>query len=231
MASLCLALGCSGDDSGRGDDPGPEVSPEDVRAWAKEVILGSEFGDQVPVCTRWTKSPTLSVIAGEPDELADLDAALAAINSELEPIGLPVQVVPPGDTTADIEVHFVPLDEFDAIARANGFEYVPGNDGYFWIFWDSSFRLDKSYVLLASDLLRGDVRRHFVAEEVTQSLGPANDSSIFLDSVFFQQGAFGGLAPRLSELDLKLLRFMYTELEPGDREPELDAAFDRTWPW
>ena len=33
----------------------------------------------------------------------------------------------------------------------------------------------------------------------------------------------------LSRRDKKLLRFLYIHLKPGDREPQVRAAFDKHW--
>ncbi|MGE3805047.1 MAG: DUF2927 domain-containing protein, partial [Gemmataceae bacterium] len=104
-----------------------------------------------------------------------------------------------------------------------------GNWGYFHLSWNGKFELTKAYVLIAKDKLEGKKLRHFLLEEITQSLGPASDSPAFPDSIFFQNGADGGNAERLSDLDQKLLRFFYNHLKPGAKADDVRAALKTHW--
>lgn len=201
---------------------GGAVDPE-VKAWASEVVLGTRFGgiDQV---VRWAKSPTLSVITGSAADRADLDDLLPELSGLIAP--LQIQVVADGDEGADIDVHFTDLASFEAIGQANGFPVVAGNWGYFYLFWNAKLELTETYVLLATDKLQGAQLRHFTFEEMTQSLGFGTDSAVFADSIFFADGANGGDAQSLSALDRRLVRFVYSNTQPGDGPLAFGAAFD-----
>lgn len=236
---LALSLaGCSESDAGGGlggasgagglgGSGGVAGAPDAalVKQWAREVTLGTEFGGGSKVVARWTSSPSLSVVKGTAADRVHLDELVPVLNQELG--ATPIQVVADGDASADIRVYFVPLADFDAIGAANGFSVVPGNWGYFYLFWGSDHALTKSYVLLATDKLTGAKLRHFTFEEVTQSLGLATDSDIFPDSIFYADGSDGGDATELGALDRSLVRFVYAHTQPGDDAAAFDAAFDQ----
>lgn len=209
---------------GSGGGGGEAFDPALVKTWATDVTIGSRFGTNVTQVVRWAKSPTLSVIEGSAQDRADLDELIPQLNALMAPIE--ITVIADGDTTADIDVYFINLDEFDAVGEANGFPVVPGNWGYFYRFWNGSLELTEGYILLAKDMLSGDSLRHFTFEETTQLCGFANDSPIFSDSVFYADGPDGGAATELGDLDKRLVRLVYQHTEPGDDATAFGAAFD-----
>lgn len=212
--------GGAGGTAGAAGAPGAEVE-----AWARQVALGTEYGGDGKTIARFDGSPTLSVMVGTATDRADLDELLPVLNQELG--DHEIQVVADADPSANIRVYYLPYSEFPAVGAANGFPVVPGNWGYFYLFWDQNHALTKAFVLLATDKLSGDKLRHFTFEEVTQSLGLASDSDVFPDSIFYASGADGGDATELSTLDRRLLRFVYAHTAPGDDSAAFDAAFDQ----
>lgn len=220
--------GGSGGAAGSGGLAGAAGAPSAlVKQWAEQVALGTEFGGGAKVVARWTSSPSLSVMQGDAADRAHLDELVPLLNQELGSVK--IEVLPDADPSANIRVHFVPLAEFDGIGQANGFPVVPGNWGYFYLFWDAQHALTKSFVLLANDQLTGDQLRHFTFEELTQSLGLASDSAIFPDSIFYASGSDGGDATELSALDRRLLRFLYAHTQPGDDQAKFDVSFDESF--
>lgn len=212
--------------------PRPPVAPEDrtkVRTWMETVALGTEFGRREERVVRWTKPIRLSVMQGDQAVRRDLIELVPLLNETLGPAGAGITVVGDRDSRASMQVHFAPLDQFDAIARQNGFTYVRGNHGYFHLFWTPRWEIYRAVVLLATDKLSGTSLRHFTFEEITQALGLANDSPLFPDSIFYARGADGGGVTNLSPLDRKLVGFLYTRLSPGDDRRKLRAAFDAHW--
>lgn len=204
---------------------GPDLAT--VKRWAERVTLGPEFGGEGEICARWTRSPTISVIRTSAEGQALLHELLPLLSSLIAPLS--IRQVEDGDEDASIEVYFTERQSFEDIAATKHFNYVDGNSGYVHAFWNRSHEIHKAVVLLATDQLRGSHLRHFTFEEVTQSLGVINDSPLFADSIFFASGADGGNATTLSPLDRELVRFFYTHVSPGDRQPQLDAAFDAHW--
>jgi hypothetical protein len=72
--------------------------------------------------------------------------------------------------------------------------------------------------------------RHTALEEITQSLGLANDSPAFRDSIFYELRDDYGSAEQLSPLDKRLIHFFYNHVRPGDRGDQFHAAWERHWP-
>lgn len=200
-----------------------------VRAWVETVALGTEFGGEGKIAARWTKPVRFSVMKGDQRVRKDMLELILTLNLVLAPAGAPITVVGDGDADAELKVYFVPLAQFDGIARRHGFTYVQGNHGFFQTFWNTRHELTRAFILMATDKLSGAPLRHFSFEELTQSLGLANDSPAFPDSIFFANGADGGRALSLSALDRKLLSFFYTRVQPGDGEREVRAAFAAHW--
>jgi hypothetical protein len=215
--------------------PSPAPPAEDraqVKRWVMDVALGTEFpasGGPAEVVRRWTQPIRLSVMRGGRASRKDLDDVVSVLDGLLRPRGLSMEIVGDGDRTAKLQVFYAPSAELGGIASANGFSYLAGNDGFFYTFWNAAFELDRVYVLLATDKLSGTTMRHFTFEEVTQALGLARDSAIFSDSIFFASGDDGGKAQDLSELDRRLVTFLYAHTRPGDDRAALSTAFDRHW--
>lgn len=178
------------------------------------------------MCARFVGPITLSVLRGTTQQLTPLVEVVSALDAELRTAGSSLTLLPDGNTSASIEVYYVPLAEFASIGQAKGFPVYPGNHGYFWTQWTSQHRIYKAYVLLARDKLFGGALRHFTFEEITQSLGLSNDSPEFADSVFYAKGSSGGNAQTLSVLDRRLLRFHYRHVQPGFGPAAYTAAFD-----
>lgn len=206
-----------------------EADRAKVKKWVETVSLGSEFGGDGEIATRWTRPVRFSVMEGDRAVRKDMLDLIPTLNEVLAPAGAPISVVADRTGDAEITVYFAPMARFDAIARGQGFSYVKGNYGFFHVFWNVRRELTRSVILMATDKLSGASLRHFSYEELTQSLGLTNDSPVFADSIFYANGADGGAASKLSTLDRKLLSFFYTRVQPGDDRRRLDTAFDAYW--
>jgi hypothetical protein len=202
-----------------------------VARWVEGVILGPEFGGAGKVCSRWVRSPTLSVFGAKAPQKEILERTVEQLNEVLAKTPIKeIRLLGDNDTSAEIRVYFAPLRQFPALAKQHGFPYVQGNWGYFWTFWNPRHEITRAYVLLATDKLTGDRLRHFALEEVTQSLGLSNDSAEFPESIFYSRGGDGGSATRLSDLDRKLIVFFYNHVAPGARAKEVRQATKKHWP-
>lgn len=182
---------------------------------------------------RWTMPIRLSVMRGDTAVRADLLSLIPTLNETLEPAGTPIRLVGDGDDAAELKVYFAPTSEFAGISKAHGGWYIEGNDGYFFAFWNARFELERVFVLIATDKLSGKRLRHITFEEVTQALGPANDSALFSDSIFYENAADKdaetNAQTELTARDRKLLSFFYNRVKPGDRKTAVDRAFDAHW--
>jgi hypothetical protein len=177
-------------------------------------------------------TPTLAVFGATAEQAQAVWQAVAQINEALA--WTPIRHVvwlPPNSPEAAIKVYFAPARDLPALARQHHFPYVSRNAGFFWTFWNREHEIYGAVVLLASDRLAGPELRHFALEEVAQALGPSNDSPRFADSIFYAKRADGGRATELSDLDKKLLVFLYNHVPPGAGRAEVRAALQRYWAW
>ena len=135
------------------------------------------------------------------------------------------------DESATLKVHFVALEDFASVADQYGFTVEEGNYGFFKIWWNEKFVIDRAVVLIAEDRLRGNSLQHMVLEEIAQSLGPAGDSNRFPESVFYEDRATRkyGRATRLSKLDRKTLRFLYEHVPTGAPAIEVGVWMAHHW--
>ena len=129
---------------------------------------------------------------------------------------------------AAVTVRFAPIWAFHDIVVDLGLEYVGGNDGQLMIWFDDHARATAGLVLIGSDIDL-DRRRATIAQELTQVLGPLNDSFEFPESVMYESGKNPSTAMELAPIDRRLLRFLYRHLKPGDDVHAVRTAFDMYW--
>lgn len=201
---------------------------QQILNYVEGVILGTEYGGEGAVCSRWTKSPKLSVFSENLKDHLEVKALIDEINSLLKGSKISVKMVDDFDPEADIKVYFSPVRKFSAIAEANGFEYISGNDGFFNIWWNHHHEITKAVVLISSKL-KGKSKNHFMREEITQSLGLTNDITMYPDSIFYGRGRRGGKAREYHPMDKELIQFFYQHVKPGYRKVQVQEAFHKFW--
>lgn len=210
---------------------GCAVRRDTIRDWAQDVVLSPEYGSQDGRVVRWAHRPRVGVFGATSAEVSEIEWVVTHLAEVLSGTsGEPIMVGTDPPLQVDIEVHSLRLAEFGRFARGHGFTYEPGNHGYFWMFWDQRHRLQRAYVLLASDVIAVSSLRHYALEELTQSLGFAGDTSRVAQSIFFSRAGSTGSAYALSALDRQLLRFVYTAVPPGADRSTFLTAFEQHWP-
>ncbi len=207
-----------------------QMDTETVR-FVGEVLIGTEFGakrDQV--CKKWINGPRLSTFGPESHHPAIVSNVIQQIN-ECLPMDRRIANIGPNIESANLKLYFVPLAEFEQIAKKHNFAYVPQNHGFFSINWNDKYEIVNAVVLIANDKLRDRKLSHYVIEELTQVMGLPGDSSRFKDSVFYEESSKGdyGTATRLSSMDKKLIRFLYQHVDPGMHPVELGILMTKKW--
>ena len=125
----------------------------------------------------------------------------------------------------------MPFDTMPEFAKEKKLVYRAPNLGFFNVRWNGRFELVEANVMIGEDKLKGDRLRHFLLEEITQSLGFGGDSARFSESVFLEnmrQKSFGS-AVRLSKLDRQLIKFHYNHVTPGSHPIELGILMAKHW--
>jgi len=199
--------------------------------WIEEVILGPEYGGSGEICSRWVRSPTLSVFGADEAQEKVVREAVQHLNQTLARTPIrQIMLLYPENSRADILLYFAPVRQFPSIASRHNFPYTKGNQGYFWTWWNRRNEIYRGVVLISSDVADRGRLRHYVLEEITQVLGLSSDSPRFTESIFYSYYSDGGTAEWLCERDKKLIHLFYNHISPGAEKAEVQAAFQRYWP-
>ena len=144
----------------------------------QEIAFGFEYGSASDVIRKWGENPRLQVF-GTPtqEDLTVLDDVILDLNTLMEEVQ--VELV---DSDPTVEVYFAGVSDFPGLLPS----YVPGNSGYFSIWFDAVQQIYRSVVLVASDEGEQEDRSHILREEVTQMLGLGRDSWTYVGSIFYQ---------------------------------------------
>jgi hypothetical protein len=192
----------------------PYIYSEEEIDYFFETVLGSEFGASEPLIHKWTDDIRINV-NGIPtaEDLNTLGQVISELNDLVDDISLVLV-----DGRPNIEIYFTTVESFASIEP----NYVPGNMGFFWIYWDSNKALYSGRILIASEEISQQERSHIIREELTQSLGIMNDSYSYEDSIFYQ-----GWTDTLSyaPIDRTVISLLYDPgLLPGMTREEVEGV-------
>lgn len=179
-----------------------------------EIAFGPEFGGGPREIRKWTSDVEIEV-HGEPnaDDLITLYDVVADLNAIITTIE--IRVV---DGDGNVDVHFAPVSSFADIEP----NYVSGNMGFFWVWWDARGSIVRSRVLVSTTGLTQQERNHIIREEITQQMGLMSDSYSYPDSVFQQAWT---TTQEYSPLDEMLISMLYLpRVEVGMDDVEALAA-------
>lgn len=183
---------------------------KDALAYFPEVAGGNEFDESIAHILRKRDVQQPFRIrrynVGEDDQVV-LDQIFPAIESLT---GLNLTYT--DSSQSDMDIHIVPLDDFESIFGNN---YVPGNWGFISYYWDSNEVIYYAQMAVANDVNTREEMNHLIIEEFVQGLGLPNDSYRYDDSIFQQEWT---TVQEPSPIDWLLLEFVYRpELKPGMR--------------
>ena len=214
----------------KGLQEGTSGEDEKVLAYLHEVLLNKEFGAGDGSIVRWIESPDIVLAEGAEASRVVFDRVIKQLNDALEGTSIQLESMAESRRDRRIEVFMVPGSQFGAIGRARGFKVQGKQDGYVWVFWDTTKKfIQRATVMVAVDRIDGDLLEHVLLEELTQSLGPLGDTTVLPESVMFQRGSDHGKAPKLSDWDRRMLNLLYEHLRPGDGKAEVREAYHRFW--
>ena len=183
----------------------------------QEIAFGTEYGSSGGVIHRWTDDVAIAVHGDPNDEdLANLCQVLFDIDALVDTVE--VSIVGSGQ---NVDLYYVPQSQFRGIEP----NYVPGNLGFFYVWWDATGSLTEAKVLIATDDVTQAERNHLVREEVTQILGLMKDSYRYADSVFYQEWTE---VQEYSDLDEDIIAILYLPaIVPGMTPDEALAVIPR----
>ena len=176
-----------------------------------EIAIGMEYGSGSQVIFKWSRDPTIQV-HGSPttDDLDTLSRVISELNELVG--GIRLELV---QDNATVDFHFEPESRFPSILQ----EYVPGNKGFFWTWWDGP-EIVQATILIASDQAVSQVSRsHLIREELTQALGLMQDSNRYPESVFYDRWT---TVTEYAEIDREVIRILYHDsVAPGMTRDEV----------
>ena len=179
------------------DIEAPQYSEKEIEYFF-ETVMGAEYGAHDSAIHKWADNVRIG-IKGHPTnkDRQTLEEVLSELNYLIDDIEL--YIVSSG---SNIQVYFDDPSNFSSIEP----NYIPGNSGFFWAWWDNSGNLYKARVLIAAEGVSQEERSHLLWEEMTQVLGIMNDSYEYADSVFYQgwTDVYG-----LSDIDKAVVSMLY----------------------
>jgi hypothetical protein len=143
-----------------------------------EIAFGAEYGSTTPILHKWASDIRIK-INGLPtiDDTNTLNQVINELNSLMG--GISLSIVSDNPNT---EIYFTTMDQFPSIEP----NYVPGNWGFIWTWWDSSDNINKARILISIDKPNQQERSHLIREELTQCIGLMKDSSRYQESIFYE---------------------------------------------
>ena len=173
-----------------------------------EIAFGFEFGGASEIIRKWPADIRIRV-NGNPNEhdRTILESVLGDINALTATADMLLV-----DDEPMVELHFASTSRFPDILSS----WVPGNVGYFNVWWDGSQHFTRAVILIATDVDQ-ELRDHLIREEVTQTLGLAQDSFWYAESIFYQ---LFSTVTRYAPVDEAVIRMLY--------RPEVLVGMDRS---
>lgn len=181
-----------------------------------EIAFGAEYGTPTTVLHKWVNNIRIKV-NGSPtsEDISTLNQVIAELNSMMGGISLSIV-----SNDSNVEIYFTTIDQFPSIEP----NYVPGNWGFFYIWWDSSGAVNRGKILISTDKPNQQERSHLIREELTQSIGLMNDSFRYQQSIFYQ-----GWTNTLSyaPIDCEIIQLLYDHrLKSGMTQDQVRSALD-----
>jgi len=183
-------------------------APETLARQFERIAFSSEFGGQYRAgrLIRWDGPITVRITGHAPDRFrAEVERQLAELR---QLSGLAIDFAPAGAEGA------APAMTIEFSASRGGTAFDP-NAPCRTLIWETGFAIRRVQVYITP--YPDELRRHCIAEELTQSLGLADDSPLLRDSIFNDASSRQRLAP----WDALMVRILYDpRLKPGMHRTE-----------
>jgi len=187
----------------------------DLKRYFKEIALKSEYLDNPYKVIKWTEPMVLFVRKSEDfkQQMLTIKKTISKIN-ELATDGFRIELT--DNISKSNAVLF--LCNFEQLADSAPFFYdivareeIDYNiSGYAYTeYFTESCKIDKAFIFINSEE-PWEVQKSTILEEITQSLGLANDSDRYSNSIFYKDKDEQSLrVDNYSEIDEEIVRFLY----------------------
>lgn len=186
---------------------------EPPSTWAKEIIIGTEFGQSPDFVIQYKESPTISIQNnGETEQQKKIiKEVIHEINKVLSKTKIKL-ILQKDNQPANIVIERID-------------EEKKGLKGTAYCTWEYTGEIVYSVVGFDYEIKNENLFRHLAYEEIVQSLGILKDSWQYPDSIFFQ----GYSENTLSDYDKYLLNFFYNKLKPGTKKEKAFQIIDENF--
>ncbi len=199
--------------------------------FVRHVLLTSEGRDGTKSITRWTRPPVIYTHSKDRDFRNAVRNTVDHINAVLPGKTFSAAITTDPSREWDIAVGAGSYKRFDTFFRNIGCKRYdrPAASGALCLrYYEQTHEIFAGIILIADDLT-GRETASVLLEEIYQSYGVTNDHDIFPDSINFDDGVTLSERTTLAPIDIRVLRFLYQYLEPGDDEATVRAKFDTHW--
>ena len=216
LITAWLLVSCGPPMPETGPSPYGYYSVSDVNYFWEVGLCFELSACPLPRAQRWT-SPIFIQTHGQysQQESAELDNIIAEL-SQLTGLSITKTT-----SNANINIYFIPQNQFVDGNRCPGYESSNPQEGYFAISNEDSV-ITQAWICIDSNV-DSTKKLHLLREELTQSLGIGSDSNSYLDSIFQQDPSYQ--PTQYAEIDKKVIRLLYdNRVQPGMTQVEIDQA-------
>ena len=179
-----------------------------------EIAFGAEYGSSDSVLHKWANDIRIKINGSPTDaDLETLNLVVAELNNLSSSAFVSIVT-----GNHDVDIYFADISQFSSIEP----NYVPGNKGFFWGWFDADGDLFKANILIALDGISQQERSHLIREELTQGTGLMDDSWRYQESIFYQGWTS---TEEYSQIDRAIIRLLYDQrLRSGMTQDEVKDA-------
>ena len=168
-----------------------------------EIVFGNEFGTGYDFVRKWESDMRIYVSdTSYSHMIEELDAIIDELNGLV--MGISISRVS-SQSAANYFIVLGSASEYVAL-EPSASNFVDANWGLFWLSWDNGAIYDGSMYVDMIRTTEVSCQLHLLREELTQSLGPMNDSHMYSDSMFQQSWT---CITEFSELDRFVVETLY----------------------
>lgn len=178
---------------------------QEIQSYFNEVAYGSDAiqGPQTNKLTKWDKDIKMYLDGYyTPQDLITVKNLISELNTLIG--GIKITIVK-SRSEANSTVYFGDFNGFNSKYLYNQSQYIHCN-GYCLIYsYGESIIINEVKIFIKNDVSSLD-KKHAIIEEISQSLGLANDSWTYEDSMFYEGYS---TTQQLSKLDKEVIRMLY----------------------